>query len=309
MTGTVNIARTVRTARVWPARADPRAVRALRIPLAVPAPVPTSLCETTMVPGVAMATTDREAMKEARKAQPLSAQGRADPAGQDPSHAKAGTDKMLNAGRGNPNWVATTPREAFFLLGQFALDECRRVWDEPDLGGMPKEEGCAARLRAFLGRAPATPGAIHAGARTRLRRQAAALPRRQVRARADRLHHRRQLPGPRSHADPLRAGGAPLPDEGDVRRPAAARPLRPLRGRGRHGGHVLHLQQPDGEPDSPPRRHHRAGHAHLHPLPGDARAERLRSSRPSAWPRARWPGGGTSGSTRTASWTSWPTPR
>src|SRR5687768_11811018 len=26
---------------------------------------------------------------------------------------------MLNAGRGNPNWVATTPREGFFLLGQF----------------------------------------------------------------------------------------------------------------------------------------------------------------------------------------------
>ena len=28
---------------------------------------------------------------------------------------------MLNAGRGNPNWIATTPREAFFLLGQFGL--------------------------------------------------------------------------------------------------------------------------------------------------------------------------------------------
>src|SRR3954447_9261150 len=27
----------------------------------------------------------------------------------------------LNAGRGNPNWVATEPREAFFLLGQFAV--------------------------------------------------------------------------------------------------------------------------------------------------------------------------------------------
>ena len=33
---------------------------------------------------------------------------------------------MLNAGRGNPNWIATTPREAFFLLGQFGLEECRR---------------------------------------------------------------------------------------------------------------------------------------------------------------------------------------
>jgi aspartate 4-decarboxylase len=28
---------------------------------------------------------------------------------------------FLNAGRGNPNWIATTPREGYFLLGQFAL--------------------------------------------------------------------------------------------------------------------------------------------------------------------------------------------
>lgn len=25
---------------------------------------------------------------------------------------------MLNAGRGNPNWIATTPREAFFPFGK-----------------------------------------------------------------------------------------------------------------------------------------------------------------------------------------------
>jgi aspartate 4-decarboxylase len=37
----------------------------------------------------------------------------------------------LNAGRGNPNWVATEPREAFFLLGQFAVLECKRVMDLP----------------------------------------------------------------------------------------------------------------------------------------------------------------------------------
>ena len=34
---------------------------------------------------------------------------------------------FLNAGRGNPNWVATKPREAFFLLGQFAITESTRV--------------------------------------------------------------------------------------------------------------------------------------------------------------------------------------
>ncbi|XXF77449.1 bifunctional aspartate transaminase/aspartate 4-decarboxylase [Myxococcaceae bacterium GXIMD 01537] len=59
---------------------------------------------------------------------------------------------MLNAGRGNPNWVATTPREAYHLLGQFALAESRRVWSEPDvgLGGMPRSPGIAGRLRQFL---------------------------------------------------------------------------------------------------------------------------------------------------------------
>jgi len=59
-------------------------------------------------------------------------------------------ERVLDAGRGNPNWVATTPRAAFFLLGQFSLNESRRVWEEPDLGGMPARPGVAARLRAFL---------------------------------------------------------------------------------------------------------------------------------------------------------------
>jgi aspartate 4-decarboxylase len=44
--------------------------------------------------------------------------------------AKASSAKsaqaLLNAGRGNPNWIATAPREAFFLFGQFALTEARR---------------------------------------------------------------------------------------------------------------------------------------------------------------------------------------
>jgi aspartate 4-decarboxylase len=71
---------------------------------------------------------------------------------------KSATHQFLDAGRGNPNWVATTPREAFFLLGQFALAESKRIWDEPDLGGMPHADGSAARLREFL-KAAAGPGA------------------------------------------------------------------------------------------------------------------------------------------------------
>jgi aspartate 4-decarboxylase len=76
----------------------------------------------------------------------------------DDSQGKARTDKMLNAGRGNPNWVATTPREAFFLLGQFALSESKRVWDEPDFGGMPRAPGAAQRLLRFLGQTPDSHG-------------------------------------------------------------------------------------------------------------------------------------------------------
>jgi aspartate 4-decarboxylase len=59
---------------------------------------------------------------------------------------------FLDAGRGNPNWIATTPREGFFLLGQFAIIESKRVMDEaPGIGGMPKANGVAARLDTWLG--------------------------------------------------------------------------------------------------------------------------------------------------------------
>ena len=62
------------------------------------------------------------------------------------------TRTLLNAGRGNPNWITTLPREAFFLLGAFAMEEARRTMDEPDfdLAGMPAAEGAAARFLAFL---------------------------------------------------------------------------------------------------------------------------------------------------------------
>jgi aspartate 4-decarboxylase len=66
----------------------------------------------------------------------------------------------LNAGRGNPNWVATEPREAFFLLGQFAVTESTRVLDlPPGVGGMPKASGIAGRLEAWLSKHGDMPGA------------------------------------------------------------------------------------------------------------------------------------------------------
>jgi len=65
---------------------------------------------------------------------------------------------MLNAGRGNPNWIAATPREAFFTLGQFAMEETRRTWKDTDLAGMPETENIAARLKAYLSRNVDAPG-------------------------------------------------------------------------------------------------------------------------------------------------------
>jgi aspartate 4-decarboxylase len=56
---------------------------------------------------------------------------------------------MLNAGRGNPNWVATFPREAFFLLGFFALEEAHRVMSRPGLAGAPDRKGIADRFSQF----------------------------------------------------------------------------------------------------------------------------------------------------------------
>src|SRR5436309_3964746 len=67
---------------------------------------------------------------------------------------------FLNAGRGNPNWVATTPREGFFLLGQFAITETKRVMEHAaGIGGMPQASGIASRFEAWLGKHADTPGA------------------------------------------------------------------------------------------------------------------------------------------------------
>jgi aspartate 4-decarboxylase len=67
---------------------------------------------------------------------------------------------FLNAGRGNPNWIATTPREGFFLLGQFAITESKRVMEHPaGVGGMPQPQGIAGRLEAWLAKHSDMPGA------------------------------------------------------------------------------------------------------------------------------------------------------
>lgn len=69
---------------------------------------------------------------------------------------KESTRTLLNAGRGNPNWICTLPREGFYLLGSFGIEEAERSLSEPDydLAGMPEKDGIAKRFEAFLGRQP-----------------------------------------------------------------------------------------------------------------------------------------------------------
>jgi aspartate 4-decarboxylase len=67
---------------------------------------------------------------------------------------------MLNAGRGNPNWIVVEPRAAFFLLGTFGLQDAARYFaDEPGIGGLPGQDGIAEKFDAFLQLHHATPGA------------------------------------------------------------------------------------------------------------------------------------------------------
>jgi aspartate 4-decarboxylase len=73
--------------------------------------------------------------------------------------AHASQVAYLNAGRGNPNWVATAPRSAFFLLGQFAVSECERTVYGAGLAGRPAASGIARRLDAWLTDHAAAPGA------------------------------------------------------------------------------------------------------------------------------------------------------
>ncbi|MFJ4812744.1 bifunctional aspartate transaminase/aspartate 4-decarboxylase [Streptomyces longwoodensis] len=76
----------------------------------------------------------------------------------EPGQKEKSSVQMLNAGRGNPNWIATGPREAFFALGHFALEESRRVWTADHLGGMPEKQGAHERFEAFVRRHPDLPG-------------------------------------------------------------------------------------------------------------------------------------------------------
>ena len=75
-------------------------------------------------------------------------------------NAQKSAHAFLNAGRGNPNWIATRAREAFFLFGQFAVEEAKRVMQHPaGVAGMPQARGIAGRLDAWLAKHGDMPGA------------------------------------------------------------------------------------------------------------------------------------------------------
>ncbi len=58
---------------------------------------------------------------------------------------------MLNAGRGNPNFLATLPRWAFLSLGDFALREAERSYSYLDsgFGGLPEHDGIVQRFEGY----------------------------------------------------------------------------------------------------------------------------------------------------------------
>jgi aspartate 4-decarboxylase len=66
---------------------------------------------------------------------------------------------MLNAGRGNPNFLATTPRHGFFQFGLFAMTEAERSYMYMQhVGGFPKREGIEARFELFAKQHESVPG-------------------------------------------------------------------------------------------------------------------------------------------------------
>lgn len=67
---------------------------------------------------------------------------------------------MLNAGRGNPNFLATLPRHGFFQFGLFAMSEAERsfVYMEEGVGGFPKRDGIDARFEIFTKANAGVPG-------------------------------------------------------------------------------------------------------------------------------------------------------
>ena len=184
---------------------------------------------------------------------------------------------FLDAGRGNPNWIATTPREGFFLLGQFAILESKRVMEvSPGIGGMPKASGVAGRLDTWLSVHQDMPGAPFLSEMVKFAVKTFKFdPDAFVHELVDSIIGD-NYPVPDRMLVHNERDRARIPDVGGLRRAASQGQVRPLRGRGRDCRHVLHLQIPQSQSLAVPGRHHRARHAHLHAIPRDDAPRGLR---------------------------------
>ncbi len=174
---------------------------------------------------------------------------------------------FLNAGRGNPNWIATVPREGFFLLGQFAITESKRVMEDPaGIGGMPQASGIASRLESWLCNHPDMPGAEFLSVMT-------AYAVKTFNFEPDAFVH--------ELVNSIIGDNYPVPDRMLVHNErivhqylmwavcgesASRRQVRPLCGRRRHRRYVLHFQVAESESASASRRHNCARYADLHAL-------------------------------------------
>ncbi|NUX55146.1 bifunctional aspartate transaminase/aspartate 4-decarboxylase [Paraburkholderia youngii] len=73
---------------------------------------------------------------------------------------RAANIAMLNAGRGNPNFLATIPRHGFWQLGLFAMRESERsfAYMPEGVGGFPRRDGLAERFDLFIRENRGVPG-------------------------------------------------------------------------------------------------------------------------------------------------------
>jgi aspartate 4-decarboxylase len=69
---------------------------------------------------------------------------------------------MLNAGRGNPNFLSTLPRRAFFRLGLFATSEAELSYSymPHGVGGLPQIDGIEARFERYTAEHRDQPGVL-----------------------------------------------------------------------------------------------------------------------------------------------------
>lgn len=57
---------------------------------------------------------------------------------------------VLDAGRGNPNWINTQTRYAFTRFMNYAIGECERVMQEDSMAGQARKEGIGERFDAAM---------------------------------------------------------------------------------------------------------------------------------------------------------------